>query len=227
MNEVESGSPVRRTFLHKFILILLLVQLVDNAIIFFILNTLVKNPGIPQFRLICSISQVIILVLFIFLVKPSAKELGLYWHDIKQSTKYLYITGGTMVLLLVISSYFVMVDIKLYALMTNINFGIATPLLEETVFRGYSWSKFREQGFSNLKTLIFTSIFFGLFHLGYYYQISYATQFHPDAPPMVNIMFMKVIFTVMLGLFLGFIRGKSKKLYGPIIAHSLLNIFSK
>jgi membrane protease YdiL (CAAX protease family) len=108
--------------------------------------------------------------------------------------------------------------------MTNINFGITTPILEELIFRGYFWAKFKEQGFSNTNTLIITSIFFGLNHLGYYYQISYATKFHPDAPSMVQIMLMKVVFTTVLGFVIGFIRWKSQKVYGSVIIHSILNI---
>jgi membrane protease YdiL (CAAX protease family) len=227
MYEVKVSLFNLRTFLFKFILILLLIHLINNAIIYFALNTIVQNPSIPKYRLICSVSQIITLVLFFVFIKPSTKELGIYWSDIKKSTKYLYVIGELLVLLLVISSYFIMSDIKYYALMTNINFGITTPILEEIVFRGYSWEKFREQGFNNFKTLIITSIFFGLFHLGYYFQISYATQFHPNAPSMVNIMFMKIVYATALGFFIGLVRWKSNKVFGPIIVHSILNILSK
>jgi len=213
-----------RAFFIKFIIILLLIQLVNNAIIFLILKTIVHNPGIPKYRLVCSFSQIITLIFFVILTKPSTKELGLYWLDIKKKMKYLYVVGGLFVLLLVVSSYFVMWDIRYYALMTNINFGITTPILEELVFRGYSWAKFKEQGFSNIKTLLITSVFFGLYHLGYYYQISYSTQFHPGAPSMTKIMFTKVFFTAMLGFIFGLIRWKSQKVYGSIIVHSILNI---
>jgi uncharacterized protein len=227
MNEVKVSLFNMRPFFYKFILILLLIHLINNAIIFFTINIIVQNPSIPKYRLICSISQIITLILFVVFIKPSPKELGIYWSDIKKSTKYLYMIGELIVLILVISSYFIMNDIKYYALMTNINFGITTPILEELIFRGYSWDKFREEGFNNFKTLIITSLFFGLFHLGYYYQISYATQFHPDAPSMVNIMFMKIIFATALGIIIGLVRWKSNKVYGPIIVHSMLNILSK
>jgi membrane protease YdiL (CAAX protease family) len=213
-----------RDFFYKFVLILLLVHLINNTIIFLTLNTFIQNPSIPKYRLVSSVAQIITLTLFFVFVKPSAEELGIYWPDIKKSTRYLYLFGELFVFLLVISSYFIMWDIRYFALMTNIHFGITTPILEELIFRGYSWNKFREQGFSNLKTLIITSLSFGLFHLGYYYQISYATQFHPDAPSMVKIMFTKIIFATVLGLFMGLIRWKSNKVYGPIIVHSILNI---
>lgn len=228
MNVDKIKSTLRRmTFFYKFVFILLLIQIVNNTIIFIALNTIVNNPGIPEYRLICAVSQVLTLVLFVVFSKVSVKELGLYWHDISKKMRQLYAACCVFLLLLVASSYFVMWDIRYFALMTNINFGITTPLLEELVFRGYSWTKFKEQGFSNFNTLIITSIFFGLFHLGYYFQIAYAAQFHPEAPSMVTIMFLKVVTAIVLGFVFGVIRWKSGKVYGSIIVHSFLNILGK
>jgi uncharacterized protein len=216
----------QRTFYYKFVFILLLIHLINNSLIFITLYTFIQNPSIPKYRLISAICEIITFIAFIILIRPSAMELGVYWLDIKRSTRYLYFIGELFVLLLVISSYFIMRDIRYFALMTNIQFGITTPILEEMIFRGYAWSKFKEEGFSNFKTLIITSLFFGLFHLGYFYQISYAAKFHPDAPSMVALMSIKILFTAVLGLFLGLIRWRSKKVYGSIIVHSILNILS-
>jgi uncharacterized protein len=225
MNGINLRSAANpKSLFYKFILLLILVQLINNVLIYITLNTLINNPGIPKYRLICSFYQVITMILLFLFFKPTMNELGLYWADINKSIKKLYLAGGLLVILMVISSYYIMWEIRYYALLTNLNFGITTPLLEELIFRGYSWGKFKEQGYSNFKTLLITSAFFGLFHLGYYYQIAYATQFHPEAPPMINIMITKIVFTAILGLFLGLIRWKSKKVYGPIIIHSLLNI---
>lgn len=217
-------SLSRNNFFLKYILILLLLQIVNNALIFLTTTFVFHNPGIPQFRLICAISQIVTLFFFIIITKPSLKELGIDWKDLNNKFKYLYIGSALFILLLVASSYFVMWDIRYYALMTNINFGIATPLLEELIFRGYSWSKFKEEGFNDVKILILTSLFFGLNHVGYYFQIAYTVQFHPEAPSMIKIIFTKVMFTTLLGFFLGFIRLKTKKTFGSIIIHGFLNI---
>lgn len=228
MNEKKVNSKFNvKSFFCKFIFILIMIQVINNLLIFFSLDMLFHNPRIPQYRLIGAVSQIITFFIFIISVKPSAKDLGIYWPDIKKSTKNLYVVGGSLVLLLVISSYFIMKDMKYFALATNIQFGITTPILEEVIFRGYGWHKFKEEKFSNFMTLIITSISFGLFHVGYYYQIAYATQFHPEAPPMVKIMLTKVIFGTVLGLLMGLIRWKSKKVFGPIIIHSILNIISR
>src|ERR1035437_1333457 len=90
-----------RAFLFKFLFILLLIHLVNNAIIFLTLKTIVHNPGIPEYRLICSIGQIITLILFVKFSKPTIEELGLYWQNIKTKMKYLYVFGGLFVLLLV------------------------------------------------------------------------------------------------------------------------------
>lgn len=217
----------KKSFFYKFILILLGIQILDNIITFLLVNTFIHKPNIPQYRLICSISQVLVFALFIIFLKPSLKDLGLFWSDTAKPSKIIYLIGGILVLSLVVSSYFIMRDIRYFALMTNIHFGITTPIYEELIFRGYGWKKFRDENHSNLATLIITSLFFTLFHFGYYYQIRYSTQFHPDAPSMSSIMFAKIIHVTVLGLIMGLIRWKSKKVYGPVIIHAILNIIGK
>jgi len=225
MNETKTYSILNlKSFFYRFILILLAIQLLDNILIFLSLNTIIHKPRIPQFRLICSICQILVFIIFIVCLKPSIKDLGLTWFDMKKSSKIIYLVGGLLVLSLVVSSYFIMSDRKYFALMTNIHFGLTTPIFEELIFRGYGWEKFRNENHSNLVTLMITSLTFALFHLGYYYQISYATQFHPDAPSMINIMFMKIIFAIVLGFIMGLIRWKTKRVFGPVIIHSILNI---
>jgi membrane protease YdiL (CAAX protease family) len=104
---------------------------------------------------------------------------------------------------------------------------LTTPVLEEVIFRGYCWDQLRKNNFSDRATWIITSVIFGFFHLGYYYQIGYATRFHPDAPPMADIMLTKILFSTVLGLMMGLIRWKSRKAFGPIIIHAILNIIGK
>jgi membrane protease YdiL (CAAX protease family) len=228
MNEIKAHTHSGlKSFFCGIILVLLLIQLVDHIILFSTVHTIMPDPRIPQFRLIASASQILVFILFLIFLKPSAGELGLSWMDIRKPIKIAYITGGFTVLLLVVSSYFIMTDIKYFALATNIHFGLTTPVFEEVIFRGYCWDQLRKRDFSNRATWIITSALFGIFHLGYYYQIEYATRFHPDAPPMVKIMLTKVLFGVVLGFLMGWIRWRSKKVYGPIIIHAILNIVGK
>jgi membrane protease YdiL (CAAX protease family) len=228
MNEIKTNTiSSLKSFLCGIILILLLIHLIDNVIIFLTIHAIIQNPSIPKFRLISSAGQIIVFILFMVSLKPSTEELGVFWTDIRKPAKIVYCVGGLAVLLLVISSYFVMVEIKYFALATNIYFGLTTPIFEEVIFRGYCWNKLRKNNFSNRATLIMTSVIFGIFHLGYYYQIEYATRFHPDAPPMANIMLTKVLFGTLLGFMMGLLRWKSKKVFGPIIIHAIFNIVGK
>ncbi len=228
MDKTESRSiSGLKTVLGGIILILLLIHLAENGILFLAVRAFVQNPNIPKFRLVSAAVTIVVSILFLIVLKPAAGQLGLAWAGIPRRTKILYCAGGAFVLLLVFSSTFIMADIKYFALATNLNFGLTTPVFEETLFRGYCWDKLRTNRFSNLATLIVTSVIFGFFHLGYYYQIEYATRFHPDAPPMVHIMLTKVLFGTVLGFLMGWIRWKSKKVYGSIILHAILNIMGK
>jgi len=228
MNEIKAHSMSGlKSILFRIILVLLMIQILDNIIIFSTVHAIIQNPGIPKFRLISSVSQIIVFVLFIVSLKPSADELGVFWADIRKPAKIAYLVGGSAVLLLVISSYFIMNGIKNFALATNIHFGLTTPVFEEVIFRGYCWDQLRKNNFSNRATCIITSVIFGIFHLGYYFQIEYATRFHPEAPPMAQIMLTKILFGTVLGFMMGLIRWKSKKVFGPIIIHAILNIVGR
>ncbi len=222
-----NGPSGRTSLVWRIVLVLLLVHVAQNVILFLATHTIVQNPRIPQFRLVSAASQIIVFTLFMILLKPTAGELGLSWTDVRKPVKIAYIAGGLAVLILVVSSYFIMTEIKYFALATNIHFGITTPIFEEVIFRGYCWDKLRKNHFPNLTTLIVTSVIFGVYHLGYYYQIGYATRFHPDAPPMANIMLTKVLFGTLLGFLMGSIRWKTKKVFGPIIIHAILNIVGR
>lgn len=227
MNQIAPGSSMtERSFLLRFILLLLFVQAVSNGLIFLFAEIVFQHPRIPQFRLIGAACDAFTFGLFLLLWKPSLRQLGLDGSDLAKRSRIAYAAVAGLILLMVISSYFIMRDIRMFALATNIQFGIVTPVFEESLFRGYGWSRFRENGWSSLRTLTLTSTLFGLFHLGYYPQIAYATGFHPGAPSMPQIMAAKVILATVLGLVLGFLRWKSRKLHGPILLHSFLNIIS-
>lgn len=228
MNVAKNGlNQIWKSFFYRFILILIAMQIVDNLIVYLSLQHLLDHPRIPQFRFLCSISQIIVFCGFIFYAKPSKEDLGISWSDLKKGTKALYLIGGGIILLLVGSSYFVMRDIKYFALITNFHFGIILPIAEELLFRGYGWAKFRSENKSSRVTLLLTTVLFTLYHFGYYNQIHYATQFHPNAPSVMHILAMKLRYVFVLGILMGAIRWKSKRVFGSIIIHSILNIVSK
>lgn len=44
---------------------------------------------------------------------------------------------------------------------------------------------------------------------------------------MAQIMLTKILFGTVLGFMMGLIRWKSKKVFGPIIIHAILNIVGR
>lgn len=227
MNKTAQGSSMDdRPFLLRFMLLLLFVQAVSNGLIYVFAEIVFHHPRIPQFRLIGAACGAFTFGLFLLIWKPSLRELGLDGSSLTKRSRTVYAAGAGLILLMVISSYFIMRDMRLFALATNIQFGLVTPIVEETLFRGVGWNGFIREGRNPWKALAWTTLLFGLYHIGYWPQIAYATAFHPEAPPMIEIVAWKTAFATVLGSGLGCLRWKTGSVFGPILLHSFLNIIS-
>lgn len=227
MNETARGSSTDdRPFLLRFILLLLFVQAVSNGLSYVFAEIVFHHPRIPQFRLIGAACDAFTFGLFLLIWKPSLRELGLDGSALTKRSGTAYAAGAGLILLMVISSYCIMRDMRLFALATNIRFGLVTPVVEETLFRGVGWSGFVREGRSPWKALAWTTFLFSLYHIGYWPQIAYATGFHAEAPPMIEIVAWKTAFAAVLGAGLGWLRWKTGSAFGPILAHAFLNIIS-
>ena len=112
----------------------------------------------------------------------------------------------------------------IFALVTNFHFGLTTPLFEELIFRGYWWERLNKKTNNEYKTLVLTSLFFGIFHFGYYFLIAYTAYLHNVNASFLSIMITKYITATTLGLILGLARLKSKDVSLPIIIHGIINI---
>lgn len=183
-------------------------------------NFIFHNPSKPAFRIIGTIVQLIVLLLFLFVKSPSVKDIGLSWENINPKYRIYYIIGLALIPVLLISGCFFM---PFFAFTMNLRFAIMSPIFEEILFRGYIWNRLKEKQFDDITIVVTTAIFFGLFHLAGYYEIDYATSFFKDAPHLANILHQKVLANIGYGFFLGFLRYKSKNLYLPFIVHSILN----
>lgn len=225
LSEVQPARE-RPQFLPRFILLLLFVLALENGLVWAALRFLFHQPRIPQYRLIGAACQAAAFLAFLLLWKPSLRELGLDGSALTKRSRTAYAAGTGLILLMVISSYFIMRDIRLFALATNVQFGLVTPVVEETLFRGVGWNGFIREGRSPWKALAWTSFLFSLYHIGYWPQIAYATAFHPEAPPMIEIVAWKTAFAAVLGAGLGWLRWKTGSVFGPILLHSFLNIIS-
>ncbi len=184
-------------------------------------NYIFQHPSKPTFRIIGSVAQILILLLFLLIKSPSVKDIGLSWQTINSKYRIYYIIGLSLICILLISGCFFM---PAYAITMNIRFGIMAPIFEEIIFRGYIWHRLKQKQFDDISIILITALFFGLFHLAGYYEINYVTNLFSEAPSIQQIMRSKVLANIGYGFFLGFLRYKSKNLYLPLIVHSIGNI---
>jgi uncharacterized protein len=182
---------------------------------------LIKNPPNHIFRIIESVLSALILSVFLIIKRPSLLDLGLSLREVKPLVRNLYIVGISIVLLMVVSSFFFMDSLSSTM---NLRFGLVSPLFEEVLFRGYVWYRLKKSRIEDISVIFITGILFGLFHLFGYYEYSYETGFSTETHLMLNVVVQKVLLNISFGLLLGYIRYKSKKLYPSLLIHSLNNI---
>lgn len=203
---------------------LLILGMCGTLLLWISNNYIIPNPAIPIFRLISSLVSILILAIFLAIKRPSLQSLGLLFTDVNRKSRWVYLMGFTLIIVLFTSSFFFM---GFFDIAQNIRFGIFCPVFEEIIFRGYIWNKLKNSKYDDISLIFITGALFGLFHLTYYYEISYATSFFDDAPSMFKIMQNKVMINIGYGFLLGFIRYKSKNLYLTTIIHSIGNILGK
>jgi uncharacterized protein len=224
MNTFSFIKNEKKQELFSIVSELIIIGIIGIVLLWFSNNFLILNPSKPAFRIIGSIVQLLTLVLFVYIKKPSVNGIGLSWKGLNSKHKKFYLIGLALIPLLIISACFFM---PFFAFAMNIRFGIVAALFEEILFRGYIWQRLEEKKFDDITIIFTTALFFGLFHLTYFYEISYATSFFTDAPGISSILRQKVLANLGYGLFLGFIRYKSKNLYLPLIVHSIGNIIGQ
>ncbi len=181
----------------------------------------IKNPPNHIFRIIESVLSILILSVFLIIKKPSLSDLGLSLRDVKPVLRNLYIIGASVVLLMVVSSFFFMDNLSSTM---NLRFGLVSPLFEEVLFRGYVWYRLKKSRIEDISVIFITGILFGLFHLFGYYEYSFETGFTTESQLMMNVVVQKILLNIAFGLLLGYIRYKTKKLYPSLLIHSLNNI---
>lgn len=200
---------------------IVIIGLLGVLLLWFSNTYIIKNPPNHIFRIIESVSSILILAVFLKIKKTSLHDLGLSFQDIKPKVRNLYIVGVSIILLMVISSFFFMDNLSSSM---NLRFGLVSPVFEEILFRGYLWHRLNKNKVGDISIIFITSLLFGLFHLFGYYEYSYETGFTTEAPEMINVVMQKVLLNIAFGLLLGFVRYKSKKLYPSFLIHAFNNI---
>lgn len=221
MNTFSYIKNEKTQIIFNIIFELIIIGLLGIALLWISNNFIISNPSKPAFRIIGTIAELLILLLFLYIKKPSVQNLGLSWQGITPKYRIYYVIGLVFIPLLIISGCFFM---PFFAFTMNLRFGIMAPLFEEIIFRGYIWHRLKEKQYDDISVIFITSLFFGLFHLFGYYEIDYATGFFNNAPSITHILIQKVLLNLSYGMILGYIRYKSKSLYLSLIIHSFGNI---
>ncbi len=128
-------------------------------------------------------------------------------------------------LILVLSSIGMGKDI----LVDNIKSALIIPVMEELIFRGWSWTHIsaRLSGrFAGALTWLFTSLLFSLWHIGYSDVLLRATA-GVAGLFFGKVLLMKLIVALVIGLCAGLIRWRTGKVYGAILFHGIWNLFGR
>jgi membrane protease YdiL (CAAX protease family) len=218
-----------KTYLHqigRFLLLLLTIQIVRALIITGLWRLLHPMPDSPLWASMEIIAFGLIGIGLLLWFRPSREQLGLDWKSAPRGELAAYLGTGSLTLGLVIGIYFLQPDLFI----GNINSAIVIPIFEEFLFRGWGWNQlersasFKAAGFANWLVI---SLVFGLWHFGY--MDIYLLKMAPANPNLDWGVFflMKFLTTFVIGLIVGLPRWRTRRVYGSLILHSLINIFGR
>ena len=102
---------------------------------------------------------------------------------------------------------------------------LATPLCEETVFRGYAWGRLEPAFGGGWALVVVSAVLFGLWHLGYTDAVAWRIA-QPDArtgADLASIMLNKALFGAVIGLVFGALRMKWGTCLPSGVLHGIWN----
>lgn len=214
----EDHKPI--TILAKIILILIIIQLFRASVMYLLWYLVKPGENIVYFQILNGLSFLIVGVTLLLLIRPSIKDLGLNLDDVRKRTRILYLLGIiTLIILLFLPYIFAW---ELDVLILGIVFGLITPAFEELLFRGYLWNMTENSMNSYYITWITITLTFGFWHLGYMDVF----LIHPKEFALIPLLIGKIMIGLVLGAIVGFIRLKTKKVYGSFLFHGLWNTFA-
>lgn len=211
------------SILGKILLVLIIVQLFRASVMYGLWFVVKPGQDIILFQILNGISFLIVGIVLLLLIKPSLKELGLNLDNVRKRTRIIYLSGGIILLIVIVLPYTFAYELDV--LILSIVFGLITPAFEELLFRGYLWNmtenamKTRKSG---IITWIIITLMFGLWHIGYLDVF----LIHPKQINLISLLTMKIMVGLILGAIVGFIRLKTKKVYGSFLFHGFWNTFA-
>lgn len=209
--------------LGKLILILLIIQLFRASVMYGLWYFVRPGQDIVLFQILNGLSFLIVGIVLLSIFKPSLKDLGLNLGDTRKRTKIIYLLGVIILLILIFLPYTFAYELDV--LILGIVFGLITPAFEELLFRGYLWSMVEnsiQTERSKLITGVTITLMFGLWHIGYIDIF----LIHPKELNLIPILMSKIMIGLILGAIVGFIRLKTKKVYGSLLFHGFWNTFA-
>lgn len=153
------------------------------------------------------------ILLSIILNINSLRQSGLFLNidAIKKNKKIIILFIGIIFIGLV-SFIFLGVTKYFHTVRYPLLFFIATPIVEELIFRGWVYGKIEK--YKNLSPVFLSALLFGLNHLQY-------TNFIPT-----HFVLFQIVYAFILGIFLGKIRQYSKSVYIGMLVHIFINFMS-
>lgn len=186
-----------------------------------------ESNSSPRWDLLIVVTLLLAWGVFWLVFRPKTNDLGLGWREMRRPAKVTIFIGGGLLLGLLISSCFL--DPSLIA--ANVHGVLIVPVIEELIFRGWSWSRLertlpgRWGGF--ICYVVITGLF-ALWHLGYGDVIYLRSlQNFIGTLPFRYILLMKVLVGGAVGLLAGFARWRTGKVYWSILLHGMWNMFGK
>ena len=159
--------------------ILQMLRILFKSVIFlFVERTLMTDVSVN------CIYTALAILLSIFIFKSKNINIDFFPKDF--NVKYKAATAALLIFM--ITTPVITKSISLYSIMSLIYNAVLTVIYEELIFRGYIYKKLQTLGSSRF-AYVYSSIFFGIWHLGYIDTILWRTSLFFTDADIPSIMF--------------------------------------
>lgn len=198
------------------------IRIIINQIIFqFADKTILNND-------ILTLSEMLLFsALILFVCKGLNINLSLFPHTPSKGRIVRYSAATIIVILLIVLTPVFNDGFSSDVVIPLVLSTLATPVFEELLFRGFVWNELKYCFKSELAVYIISTLFFAIWHLGYFDSIWFRMTLAGHSTGFAFAMFMKVVTGLCFGIIIGFVRYKSKNCYAAILMHSFMNIFGR
>ena len=201
---------------------LLAIQAGRAASFWVLLRAFPPGSDVMRFQLLNGVAFAVTGVALIVLRRPAAALIGLDLRTVSRRGLVLYGAGLALVVAMIATG--ALLDPP--GLVLNLVFGLVVPAFEETVFRGWVWSRLRAVAGEGLRAdavvIAGSAALFAVWHLAY---VDAFLQ-HPSAMALMPLLLFKVALGAGLGLLLGLVRSRSRTVVPAFIVHALWNIMA-